>query len=64
MKDSIWQKRQFLLSSFARLHISIKTEVYRYVDHIVQMNIECPSDLSELDKFIFEDYRRYLNEQR
>jgi hypothetical protein len=61
MKDDIWKKRQFLLSSFTRSNITIKTSVYRFVDELLRNKTEYPHDLNDLDKFILESYQRYLN---
>jgi hypothetical protein len=61
MKDEIWQKRQFILSSFARQNITINTEVYRFVDKIVRENWDLEKyDLIEIDKIIRKSYEENL----
>jgi hypothetical protein len=35
MKDEKWQKRQFILSSFVRMKISLKNEVYHCIDKLI-----------------------------
>jgi predicted SnoaL-like aldol condensation-catalyzing enzyme len=66
MKDEIWQKRQFILSSFARQNITINTEVYRFVDKIIRENWDLEKyDLIEIDKIIRKSYEENLrNGQR
>jgi HD-like signal output (HDOD) protein len=61
MKDETWMKRQFLLSSFSRNKILIQSDVYRFVDKIIHENWNYPSDLSELDCFIHNEYEKYKN---
>jgi predicted SnoaL-like aldol condensation-catalyzing enzyme len=61
MKDEIWQKRQFILSSFARQNITINTEVYRFVDKIIRENWDLEKyDLIEIDKIIRKSYEENL----
>ena len=38
MKDEMWQKRQFVLSSFCRLKINLCSNVYKFVDHMIMYN--------------------------
>jgi hypothetical protein len=62
MKDSLWQKRQFILSSFSRLNIPISTQVYRFSDHLIASEWKTPLDsLDVIDKFISQEYQKFLN---
>jgi hypothetical protein len=63
MKDEIWQRRQFLLSSFSRRKINITTNIYRFIDKIIREEWKYPLDINELDNFLFDEYQRYLNGQ-
>jgi hypothetical protein len=65
MKDPQIQKRHFILSSFARLRITINTDVYRFVDKLIRENCKLPtSSLEEVDVLIEKYYGDYLSEQR
>ena len=35
IKDKNWQKRQFFLSSFVRMNISLTTKVYQFIDRLI-----------------------------
>jgi hypothetical protein len=60
MKDELWQKRQFLLTSFRRLNISINTEVYRFVDKLIGENWDSSSmSLDEIDYFIRREFANF-----
>jgi len=62
MKDPQIQKRHFILSSFARLGITINTDVYRFADKLIQENYTFPtSSLEEVDDLIKRYYEDYLN---
>jgi hypothetical protein len=61
MKDEVWQKRQFLLSSFSRRKVNISTNVYRFIDKVIGEQWKYPLDITELDNFLFNEYQRYLN---
>jgi hypothetical protein len=62
MKDNLWQKRQFILSSFSRLNIPISTQVYRFADYLISSGWKTPLDeLSEIDRFISQEYQNFLN---
>jgi hypothetical protein len=61
MKDQVWQQRQFLLSSFSRQKIKITNDVYRFIDKVILESWKYPTDLNELDRFLFNEYQRYLN---
>ncbi len=57
MKDEIWQKRQFILTSFRRLNISINTKVYRFADKLIRENWDSSSmSLDEVDYFIRREF--------
>lgn len=62
MKDDIWQKRQFILSSFVRQNILVNTQVYRFVDKLIKENWDSSlMSLDEVDYFIrreFDDFIR------
>jgi hypothetical protein len=65
MKDPQIQKRHFILSSFARLRITINTDVYRFADKLIQENYTFPtSSLEEVDALIKTYYEDYLNGKR
>ena len=64
MKDQVWQQRQFLLSSFSRQKIMITNDVCGFIDKVIFENWKYPLDLNELDRFLFNEYRGYLNGQR
>jgi hypothetical protein len=62
MKDEVWQKRQFILSSFYRQKIKISTEVYRFIDKLILDNWDFTRyQLTELDKVINEEFFKFLN---
>jgi hypothetical protein len=62
MKDPQIQKRHFILSSFARLKITINTDVYRFADKLIQENCKLPTgSLEEVDSLIKRYYEDYLN---
>lgn len=61
MKDDIWQQRQFILSSFRRLNISINTNVYRFADKLIKEKWDFSSmDLNEVDNFIRKEFDRFM----
>jgi hypothetical protein len=65
MKDPQIQKRHFILSSFARLRITINTDVYRLADKLIQENYTFPTaSLEEVDALIKTYYEDYLNGKR
>jgi hypothetical protein len=62
MKDPQIQKRHFILSSFARLRITINTDVYRFADKLIQENCKLPTgSLEEVDALVKTYYEDYLN---
>jgi hypothetical protein len=62
MKDEIWQKRQFILSSFCRLKITLCSNVHKFVDHMIMYDY-IPTDncLNQVDAIIRQEYYKYLN---
>jgi hypothetical protein len=61
MKDEVWQRRQFILSSFVRQNITVNTQVYRFVDKILRENCDFEKyDLNEVDKIIRQSYEEQL----
>jgi len=62
MKDELWQKRQFILSSFFRLKITLCSSVYKFVDHMIMYNyVPTHENLNQVDSIIKEEYYKYLN---
>jgi hypothetical protein len=62
MKDPQIQKRHFILSSFARLRITINTDVYRFADKLIRETYIFPTgSLDEVDIVIKKYYENYLN---
>ena len=60
-KNDKWQKRQFLMSSINRLGISIHSNVYEFIDHLIISNYQSPLDsLVTVDKEIKKLYFEYL----
>lgn len=60
MKDDLWQKRQFILTSFRRLKISINTEVYQFIDKLIAENWDSSSmSLDEVDYFIGVEFDNF-----
>jgi hypothetical protein len=65
IKDQQIQKRHFILSSFARLGMTIDTNVYRFADKLIQENYTFPiGSLEEVDVLIKRYYEDYLNGKR
>jgi hypothetical protein len=63
MKDPQIQKRHFILSSFARLGLTINNDVYRFTNKLIQENYTFPiGSLEEVDIHIKKYYEDYLNE--
>lgn len=63
MKDEIWQKRQFILSSFSRLKITFTTDVYRFADKLIRENWDCSQyQLNEVDEFIKKEFFKFSNQ--
>jgi hypothetical protein len=62
MKDPQIQKRHFILSSFARLRITINTDVYRFADKLIRENCKLPTgSLEEVDSLIKRYYEDFIN---
>jgi len=63
MKDEKWQRRQFLLSSFIRMKIPLKNQVYRCIDKLLSSNWKSShQDLNDVDEEIKKIYEDFLNE--
>ncbi len=61
MKDEVWQKRQFILSSFARQNIRITNSTYRFIDKIIKDGWDSSSmSLNEVDYFIRNEFGKYI----
>ncbi len=61
MKDEIWQKRQFILSSFARQNIKITNSTYRFIDKLIEDEWNSSSmSLNEVDHFIRNEFGKYI----
>lgn len=59
-KDEMWQKRQFYLSSFVRLGLPIKANVYEFIDHLINEGYKAPlNSLVDVDKDIRKMYTEY-----
>jgi hypothetical protein len=57
MKDEVWQRRQFILSSFVRQNITVNTQVYHFVDKILRENWDLSKyQLNEVDSIIRKSY--------
>jgi len=60
IKDEVWQKRQFLLSSFIRMKAEITPHIYEFCDYLISQGCELSrSDLNEVDNQIRKLYREY-----
>ena len=63
MKDEKWQRRQFLLSSFVRMKISLKNEVYQCIDKLISSDWKSSYEsLDDVDREIKKIYEDFLNE--
>ena len=63
IKDEKWQRRQFLLSSFIRMKIPLKNEVYQCIDKLISSNWKSShQDLNDVDEEIKKIYEDFLNE--
>ena len=63
MKDEKWQRRQFLLSSFIRMKISLKNEVYYCIDKLISSDWKSSYEsLDDVDREIKKIYEDFLNE--
>jgi len=63
LKDEKWQRRQFLLSSFVRMKISLKNEVYQCIDKLISSDWKSSYEsLDDVDREIKKIYEDFLNE--
>lgn len=63
MKDEKWQRRQFLLSSFIRMKIPLKNQVYRCIDKLISSDWKSSYEsLDDVDREIKKIYEDFLNE--
>ena len=63
IKDEKWQRRQFLLSSFIRMKISLKNEVYQCIDKLISSDWKSSYEsLDDVDREIKKIYEDFLNE--
>ena len=63
MKDEKWQRRQFLLSSFVRMKISLKNEVYQCIDKLISSDWKSSYEsLDDVDREIKKLYEDFKNE--
>lgn len=60
IKDKNFQKRHFILSSFARSNIKFTAKVYEFVDCLIDNDYQFPlHDLNAVDKEISNLYYEY-----
>lgn len=63
MKDEKWQRRQFLLSSFVRMKISLKNEVYHCIDKLISSDWKSSYEsLDDVDREIKKLYEDFISE--
>jgi len=63
MKDEKWQKRQFILSSFVRMKISLKNEVYHCIDKLISSDWKSSYEsLDDVDREIKKLYEDFISE--
>lgn len=59
-RDDMWQKRQFLMSSFVRMKIPISAHVYEFFDYLISQGYKAPlDDLNKVDQDIRRLYKEY-----
>ena len=62
IKDKNWQKRQFFLSSFVRMNISLTTKVYQFIDRLINSNWKSSYEsLDDIDREILRTYEDFMN---
>jgi|GWRWMinimDraft_13_1066021.scaffolds.fasta_scaffold137346_2 hypothetical protein len=62
IKDKNWQKRQFFLSSFVRMKISLTTKVYQFIDRLIKSNWKSSyKSLDDIDREILKTYEDFMN---
>jgi len=63
-KNDKWQKRHFLLSSFVRLGLPIKANVYEFIDYLISQGYKAPlNSLTDVDNDIKKMYNEYVEHQ-
>ena len=62
IKDKNWQKRQFFLSSFVRMNISLTTKVYQFIDKLINSDWKSSYEsLDDIDREILKTYEDFMN---
>jgi hypothetical protein len=62
IKDKNWQKRQFFLSSFVRMNISLTTKVYQFIDSLINSDWKSSYEvLDDIDREILKTYEDFMN---
>lgn len=62
IKDKNWQKRQFFLSSFVRMNISLTTKVYQFIDRLINSDWKSSYEgLDDIDREILRTYEDFMN---
>jgi len=63
-KNDKWQARHFYLSSFVRLGLPIKSNVYEFIDYLISQGYKAPlNSLVDVDKDIKKMYNEYVEHQ-
>lgn len=63
-KNDKWQTRHFFLSSFARLGLPIKSNVYEFIDYLIDQGYQAPlNSLNDVDNEIKKMYTEYVQNQ-
>jgi len=63
-KNDKWQARHFYLSSFVRLGLPIKANVYEFIDYLINQGYKAPlNSLIDVDKDIRKMYNEYIERQ-
>lgn len=59
-KDDLWQKRQFIMSSFVRMKSEITPHVYEFIDYLISQGYKPPlDDLNNVDREVRKLYKEY-----
>ena len=62
IKDKNWQKRQFFLSSFVSMNISLTTKVYQFIDRLINSDWKSSYEsLDDIDREILRTYEDFMN---
>ena len=62
IKDKNWQNRQFFLSSFVRMNISLTTKVYQFIDRLINSDWKSSYEsLDDIDREILRTYEDFMN---